>query len=153
MMDSSTPQQTIDRILQQAFRGKALLAWLLVIRCSFKSEIASKANFWWTAALASELCRWKTPVKVLFPTPRSLRLISTGCADYNRLKECGFWSEAASNIHGSGQTKLALQMLLWSENLSKNERFKVMVRRQRALMKNEQTRLRSKSSQGKGPAA
>jgi hypothetical protein len=152
-MDSSTPQQTIDRILQLAYQGEALAAWQLAFKATFNPELSSQALFWWTAALASELCRWTTPTKALFPTPWSLRLISTQCADYNRLKECGFWSEAASNIHSLGQTKLALHMLTWAEELSKNERFKKMVRDQKTIMKEEhKAKVRSKRSQGKDPA-
>lgn len=151
-MDSSTPQQTIDRILKLAYAGRGNAAWMLVLRSTFNSEIASQAHFWWTAALASEICRWSVITKVIYPTPWSLRLRSTNCADYNRLKECGFWSEAASNIFNLGRPKSAIKMLTWAEKLSKNERFKKMVRRQKRLMLSEQTKSRSKGSQGNGPA-
>lgn len=152
-MDSSMPQETIDQILRLAYGGKALAAWQLAFKSTFRPEIASKAHFWWTAALASELCRWSTPTKALFPTPWSLRIISTQCADYNRVKECGFWSEAAFNIYASGQPKLAIQMLTWTISLSKNERFKKMVQRQIDKMRQEHlAKIRLERSKGKGPA-
>ncbi len=151
-MDSSTPQQTIDRILELAYAGKGNAAWILAVRSTFNPEIASHAHFWWTAALASEICRWTVITKVIYPSPWSLRLRSTNCADYNRLKECGFWSEAASNIFKLGKPRSAIKMLTWAEKLSKNERFKKMVRRQKTIMQDEQKALRSKGSQGNGPA-
>jgi hypothetical protein len=154
-MDSSTPQQQqIDRVLKLAYEGKARAAWVLAVRLMLDPKVAAHANFWWSAALASEICRWSTPTKVLYPTPRSLRRIGVKCTDYNQLKECGFWSEAASNIFKLGRDpRLAIQMLTWSEELSRNERFKQMVRRQKTIMRDaHKKQLRSVRSAGKGSA-
>ena len=156
MDDSRTPQQQqIDRVLKLAYEGKASAAWVLAVKLMLDQKVASHANFWWSAALASELCRWSTLTKALYPTPRALRILGTKCSDYNQLRECGFWSEAAFNIFTpSRNPRLAIQMLTWSEELSRNERFKHMLRRQKTSMNvayKEQSR--SSRSTGKGPAA